>query len=324
MRILFTIAVLLFSTSTSALAYTVDIGGWQIRYFLPDRVATGCIMGGNYKDGTRLSILVSKQYEWGIGLSNARWNLKKGGTTDVAAYVDEQFIASGKATHLSSTIALLPLSGAVTYRALQVGHGLVLQTPYGNLSFALSDTAKAMATTLDCVRTLNSATQEARTRNDDFQMLPQAEAMVILTNLLNAAGVRGYRLDPPKQGNLFVSYSLSDGSTGLFLAARGLGTKTADDYAGFAIGKWSELCKGEFMSGKQAIPSTDGSVVRSVVTTCRTGENAIATETTIVRQPNGFLMDLSQIIPASAAGATPNETERGALVNAAMQMREGR
>src|SRR5262249_5871200 len=160
--------------------------------------------------------------------------------------VDGQFIASGKATHLSSTIALLLLSVAVAYRALQVGHGLVLQSLYGNLVFALSDTAKAMETSIDFVKTFKSVTQEVATRNDDFQMLPQVEAMVILTNLVNAAGVRGYRLDPPKQGNLFVSYSLSDGSTGLFLAARGLGTKTADDYAGFAIGKWSELCKGEF------------------------------------------------------------------------------
>jgi hypothetical protein len=125
---------------------------------------------------------------------------------------------------------------------------------------------------------------------------------------------------------MFVSYSLADGSTGLFLAARGLGTKTADDYAGFAIGKWSELCKGEFMSGKQSIPSTDGSIVRKVVTTCRTGETAVATETTIVRQANGFLMDLSQIIPASAAGInnSPSDRDRGALVNAAMQIRDVR
>jgi hypothetical protein len=324
MRLFLAITALLLASVIPVSAYTVDVGAWQIRYFVPDRVATGCIMGGNYQDGTRLSVVVSKGYEWGLGLSNLKWNLQKGGTTDVAVYVDRQFIASGKATHLNSSIALLPLTGATAYRALQVGHGLVLQTSYGNLSFALSNTAKAMAATLDCVKTLNPATQEASNPpRSDFQQLSQAETAVILTNLLNAAGIQGYRLNPPKQGSHFVSYSLSDGSTGLFLAARGLGTKTADDYAGFAIGRWSEFCKGEFMSGKQSIPSVDGSVVRKVVTTCRTGEKAVATETTIVRQANGFLMDLSQIIPASAA-IVGNDKDRGALVNAAIQMRDAR
>jgi hypothetical protein len=37
------------------------------------------------------------------------------------------------------------------------------------------------------------------------------------------------------------------------------------------------------ISGKQPTPSIDGSVVREVVTTCRTGETAVATEAKIVR-----------------------------------------
>jgi len=38
----------------------------------------------------------------------------------------------------------------------------------------------------------------------------------------------------------------------------------------------------QFMSGKQSTPSVDGNVVRKVVTTCRTGETAVATEAKIV------------------------------------------
>jgi hypothetical protein len=48
----------------------------------------------------------------------------------------------------------------------------------------------------------------------------------------------------------------------------------------------------QFMSGKQSTPSVDGSVVRKVVTTCRTGETAVATEAKFVRQANGFFRPL--------------------------------
>ena len=68
MRLFLIAAFLLASVGTSS-AYTVDIGSWQIRYFSPgNAAATGCIMGGDFQDGTRLSIIVSKEYEWALGL----------------------------------------------------------------------------------------------------------------------------------------------------------------------------------------------------------------------------------------------------------------
>jgi hypothetical protein len=75
----------------------------------------------------------------------------------------------------------------------------------------------------------------------------------------------------------------------------GSGTN-ADDYTAIVIGKHSSYCKGDFMSGKQSVPSV---VVRIVTMTCRQGDSALVTEAAIIRRANGLLMVLSQIFPLS-------------------------
>ena len=324
-------------TVSEELAYSANVEGWEIRYF-PEQGPTGCIMGGTFQDGTRFSIIVSTKYEWALALSNANWNLQKDGTTDVAAYVDRHFIASGKAAHLTNTIAVLPLTGVEPYRALQKGHRLDLQTPAGNLNFLLKGTGKAMFAVLDCVKTLvpnqqapvpRQSARAAATPPADFQMVPLPEATVMLTNLFNAANIRGWSLQPPKQNDEWINFTLASGANGFFRAARGLGTRTADDHAAFVISKLSELCKGSFLSGKQSVASVDGSVVRKVVTTCHgDSKGDVATETTIIRQADGFLMELSHFMstasPASSSATSddPSKGDRAAMVDAALRLRD--
>jgi hypothetical protein len=194
----------------------------------------------------------------------------------------------------------------------------------------LAGTGKAMYAVLDCVRTLQPPqTAQSPPQRDDVRVVPQVEAMAMVSNLLNAAGVRGFRLDPPKPDGSRITFSLSDGTLGMFLALRGPGTVSADDHASYLIAQYSDICKGgEFLSGKQSVPSTDGSVVRKVMSTCRSGDNAGVSETTIIRRPDGFLIELTQVIPPSIAGRpeqhVPGQGERAALVNAAIQMRDTR
>src|SRR5689334_22870003 len=273
MHLLLVISALLLTTTT-CLAYRVNVEKWEIRYF-PEAAPAGCIMGGNYVDGTRLSIVVSKNYQWGLGLSNQKWNLQKDGSTDVAVFVDQKFIVSGKAKHWDRTIAVLDFPNADAFRPLQTGHQLNLAVPGGNLSFTLPGTAKAMSALLDCVKTLQPGREpSAAAAATDYKMVPPAEAAVMLSNLFNSAGIQGgWRLDPPKPNQEWINFRLASGANGFFRAARGSGTRSADEHATHVIGRLSELCKGSFLSGKQSEPSTDGSVVRKVVTTCRGDSN---------------------------------------------------
>ncbi|HXF53217.1 MAG TPA: hypothetical protein VNK52_03750 [Hyphomicrobiaceae bacterium] len=296
-----------------------DVVGWQINRYPERGVPQGCMAGANYRDGTRLSIIVTRNYDWGLGLANSSWNLKTGASTTVVAYVDGRIIASGKAAHWARDIAVLPLSGVDAYRALQIGNRLDLQTPHGTLSFALTGTARAMTAVLECARDVRGFEQTQQTPN--FQSLSQAEAAVLLANALNAANIRGYVLEPPEPGGVGARFRLADGTRGWLIASRGQGTRSADDYAAVVIGQLSETCKGEFLSGKQSIPSVDGSVVRRVVTTCRAGTNEQVIETTIIRRPSGFLLDLTQFLPPSTgAGVGAKDNDRSTLVDAVMRL----
>jgi hypothetical protein len=150
--------------------------------------------------------------------------------------------------------------------------------------------------------------------------VPQAEAAIMIVNLLNAANVR-YQLHEPKPGSAAVTFSMADGTFGSFVASRGSGTPNADDYAADVIRSWSAFCKGDFISGRQAIPSVDGSVVRKVLTTCRASEGTKAAEITIIRRPSGFLVELTHAYPAEAI---PNEVGRAAIMDAALKIIGGR
>jgi hypothetical protein len=319
MRALLALVALLLST-TAAPAYRAHVDGWEVFDFdAKDMSVVGCMAARPYVGGTRLSFVISTKYEWAVGVANEIWQLQNGATTDVAIHVDRKFVASGKAWHLDGKSALLPIGGVEPFRALQLGHRLDLQTPSGSLSFKLDGSAKAMFAALDCVATL--AAPPAKLQAKAIDLLPHAEAAVMLANLLKAAGVIGYKLRQQEPGSADVIFYFPDGTYGSFSAARGAGTPSADDYAGHAIRAWSKFCKGDFLSGRRSIPTVDGSVVRKVITTCRESQGTKAGEITIIRRPSGFLMELVHSYPADIV---PNEVERAATIDAAMKMAVGR
>lgn len=304
-------------SATPSQAYRV--GQWTI-----ESSTDLCHMRAGYVDGTLFSLAVNKSYGWGIGLTNPKWKLNKNATTDVAVFIDGRFIASGKAKHINEQTAILPLEGVSTYQALRRGYQLKLQTPLGDLYYALTDTAKAMIAVLNCVKGLprGSPSQTANSVPQDNELLSQSEASQLLSKMLASSGLSGYAIDPPSEGNI-VTYSLGDGSRGLFWAARGINTKGADEQTGFVISSWSSGCKGEFLSGKKSIPSLDGSVIRRVITTCRMPERSVSTQTTIIRRSDGFLMELTSVAPEGVASVDHSGETSGdghALVDAAMRL----
>ncbi len=301
--------------------------GWEVFDFATKEGNTdlvGCMAGRSYPDGTRLSFVVTTSFSWAVGVANETWELAKGATTDVAALVDRKFVASGKAWHTDNKSALLPLDGLRPFRALQTGRRLQLQTPQGHLAFELSGSAKAMDAVLECVRTLPPPPGQQTKVLPEIQLLPQSEAAMMIVNLLNSAGIAGYRLITPMPGDVSVPFSLPDGTFGSFRAARGAGTPLADDFAGTVIRRYSDRCKDDFLSGRQSIPSVDGSVIRKVVTTCRDRAGGVwGTESTIVRRTTGFLIEVTHMYPAGVTGVG-NDRERQALLNAALGLSEGR
>ena len=324
MRLLLAIAALLLSATHSA-AYK-EVAGWSIRMN-----PGGCVASRDYADGSRLSFAITTQFEWAIGIANQSWKQQqqKGYTFDMAVHVDGKFVASGTAAVLDDpTSVLLPLRPEAL-GVIQAGRRLDLQSPAASLSFLLAGADEATLGVLDCVmlalKSPSRPPQTAKPPSPDAKAVPRAEAMEMLIKLLNAAGAHGYRIGPPNKDTASrITFALADGTLGMFLAMRGAGTPDAEEYASYIIDLMSETCKGgNFMSGKQSIPSVDGSVVRKVVSTCRTPSETTVSETSIIRRANGFLMELTQVIPATSDQTTDTQN-RAALVDAAIRVQEPR
>lgn len=283
------LCVLLSPTAASS----KEVAGWELHYLKTDGgEANGCFMASTYQDGTRVSLVVMRDYSYALGLHNSSWGLKPGEKISVSAYVDRRVVANTQAEVLQNGIAIIPLAGYETFRSLQAGYRLDLITSRGNVNFMLHGTAKAMTAVLACANELATRVTRSTPAASRSTPVSAADATVVLTNLLNAARMVGYKLKGTVAGKDVVLFSLPDGSAGSFFAFTG-DTLSADEAAGIVISSDAEKCDGQFLSGKQSVASTDGSVVRKVVTTCRSGVGALVNETTLVRRPNGFLFNLT-------------------------------
>lgn len=302
--------------SISAYGQSVNVAGWDVAPVAEGTASSGCMMAADYEGGTRVGLVMFRDYSWGITLHNPKWGLAKGSKVKVEAYVDNRPLASDTAHIIEANLALLQLRGASAYQALQAGQKLELYTNVGEVRLRLTGTAKAMSAVLGCVGRMNEPrrTEAAQSSNSqDGIAVSRAEVTVMLANMFNAASVLGYKLLPPSgKEDGVVLFTLADGSGGAFFAFRGRGTPSADDAVGAVISSGAKDCKGDFLSGKQSLPSTDGSVIRKVVATCRGEGTAIVTETTVVRRDSGFLLTLQQTRPeqlgvgdANTNGASP-------------------
>lgn len=112
-------------------------GNWFIGTLQGKGQKTGCHMLADYNQGVRLGVVVFKNYAWALSLEHDSWKMKEGQLVEMAAFVDGNMVATGKAEALNSTLPIPPLDKAVVYRALQAGHTLVLTTPSGKLPFDL-------------------------------------------------------------------------------------------------------------------------------------------------------------------------------------------
>jgi len=194
--------------------------------------------------------------------------------------VDRESVHRGTAVVGQTGYALLkPPLRERAISAIAGGDQLEIVTERGRFAYSLRGTADAIDATAKCIAALNSppvtgSTTGGGSSPTDVRSLTAAESAEMLSKILNAAGLTNYRFDPSTGEGGWVTFTLADGTFGRFAAAVDAGTN-ADNYTALVIGKQSTSCKGDFMSGRQSVPSVDGSVVRVVTTTCRQGEMAV-------------------------------------------------
>lgn len=302
------------------------VAGWEIHALNAGQVPA-CYMTTPYQDGTEFMLIVYRDAVYAIGLKNPAWGLREGDSFNVTARVDGRTIANGTSNVIPGEIAIVPLAGVEAFRSLMSGRRLDLVTSRGKFDFMLTGTSRAMTAVVNCASTLPATVPQQPQQAQQAQVttVSSAQAMVLLTNLLNGAQIRDYTLHPPAANDPLVSFSRADGSSGTLFAVEGQ-TMGADEAASTTIGLQSQKCTGEYLSGKQSFPSTDGSTIRKVAATCRVNGQGTVEETLIVRKANGLLIYFTTYrkeglaLGDGGAGGAAGGNESQSLVDAAMRL----
>ncbi len=193
-----------------------------------------------------------------------------------------------RAKALSSTQVFIDLADSIElFNRFRRGNELRVASTHSVFTFNLVDSSAMLAQLHDCVRrhtqpatvaNLSGGKQQrpgSPTRDPVADPALQAEAAVLLANVMAAANVSGYSMGAPEE-------AAKIGGHAFWTAPSALGTlliiphRRIDDpeIPGFVTGVNAMGCKGAFMSA--SLPAADARVVR-VTTTCQRPGEALST-----------------------------------------------
>jgi hypothetical protein len=255
------------------------VGGWEAGAYSDDSLRnkfSHCAGSASYKSGLVVTLIINREYKWGVAFANPAWNLKPGSNLDLAYVVDggEPRATTAKVASNNQVLIGFGEDGA---RFKEFSRGRQLRVAAANevFTFDLTDTAKLLPALLSCVtQQINPAPVMASTataaaapstHRSDFK----AEATVIAANLLSQAGISGFRIAGPdefpdlKADAVWAATNVM-GTINVMPAAA---AKDLDDIRSIVIGSEAKSCKGMFFSG--SIPDDGKEQLLRVFTTCQ-------------------------------------------------------
>lgn len=275
--------------------------------------------------GTRLAFVWTLgDATWAVVLQNPTWKLKKGQRIPGRVYVDRDLLVNRRLDVVDADKVSLPIrkgkSGESDVAFNELSAGLELRVEWSGGSrtrIGLVGSAAALTSLGACAgqvqefaRQTQPPAREPQVAGYTFEMVPREEAIVMATRFMSIAGLGAYELARDQSGDTVV-FQLQQGGVFALRAARG-NTAPADDYVGKMTGVRSKACRGTFGSIVEKLPSTDGSVIRRLITKCDTDGAMTHAVSTILRKPDGMLVDATVIEPSVSAadGFTPVPGER--------------
>jgi hypothetical protein len=235
-----------------------------------------CAGSASYNSGIIVTLLINKEYNWGVAFSHPSWNLTPGHDFDLAYVVDGGEPRSTKAKAVSSKQALIGFGGdSDRFKEFSRGHLLRIAAANQVFTFDLTDTAKLLPALLNCVtRQLNPTPALASTASpaatpaahrSDFR----AEATVIAANLLSQAGITGFRIATAEEFPEFKADAIwaAGNLIGTINVLPTVTAKDLDELRSMVIGGDAKTCKGMFFSG--SIPDDGKEQLTRVFSTCQ-------------------------------------------------------
>jgi hypothetical protein len=285
----------LFSLVTAVTAFFVDvavaqsslrsfkIGNWNGGAFAgPDRRFTHCAASASYASGIKMLFSINRQYQWNVGFLNPEWRLKTGSVYDLAFSIDGGDPISVRGQAINTSHAVIELAdSAQLFNRFRRGLQLRVATVNTVLTFNLEGTSAMLAQLHTCVRQYTQPTSAAQlpgsssNRKDSAQRpappranpAHQAEAAILLANIMSAANVSGYTIGTPEQAaRMSVDAIWTTPSVVGTLMILPSTRVDNPEIQGILIGIEARACKGGFVSG--ALPS-EGAREHRIVTTCQ-------------------------------------------------------
>lgn len=253
------------------------VGNWEVAAYARGGRFSYCAGGTFYGSGIRMLFSIDRPYRWGMGFQHRNWRMTTGEEFDTALSVDGKQAIHMRAKVVEPTRLAMDLKDRVLLDQLQYGLGLRASVENRVYSFDLDGISAMLSQLQQCARrytqpasVANSQEGKRRTVNTRETVRNpalQAEAAVLLANVMSAAKVSGYAMGTPEQAAKMSVHAVwtAPSVVGTLLIIPGRRVNDPE-IPGLVTGLNAMECKGAFMSG--SLPS-DGTRAVRVTTTCQ-------------------------------------------------------
>lgn len=276
-----TLAIGSVTTAHTGQIRSFSVGSWKAGAYASDSTKkfTHCAGSARYRSGIIVTLVVNREYNWGVAFSHPDWNLRPESKLELAYVVDSGEPRATTATVLSEDQVMIGFGGNVDrFNEFSRGRELRVAAAKKVLTFNLTDTSKLLPALLKCVAyhinpppAVASDTKPSAPKDRDAY---RAEATVIVANLLSEAGISGFRVVSPKEipeMKSDVAWVAGD-VVGAITVFPEINRNQIDDVRSVVIGADAKACKGSFFSGSIPDDGKEASLTR-VFTTCQSGTN---------------------------------------------------
>jgi len=336
------IGAVLIALSTPAKADTIrnfQVGSWFAGAYTAKGTNTfsHCAASASYRSGILVLFSVNRAYSWSLGFANPAWNLTKGSRYNIVFVIDDGQPMTGVATAIgpNSVEVVLADSAALFAQFRRVRQLRVVLADSATLftrgrqrdvaaasqvfSFNLDGTSTLLPALLSCVQQelagganpfVSRAAPPTSTQSGGSRADPsyQAEATVILANVLASAQLPGFSIEPAEEAAKFKTDALWTATDVIGMLKVAPGVQLSDPkLASALIGGDAENCKGAFLSG--SLPETSGKKSVRMFTGCEQEKGVITAYYLAVQRPKGGIYLFTTV--SKAAQETVKQADEG-------------
>jgi len=317
------IGAVLIALSAPAKADTIrnfQVGSWFAGAYTTKGTSafSHCAASARYRSGVLVLFSVSRSYSWSLGFANPAWNLTKGSRYNIVFVIDDGQPMTGVATAIGpNSVETVLADSAALFAQFRRGRQLRVAAASQVFSFNLDGTSALLPALLNCVQQelagganpfasrAAPSTQSTASRADPSY---QAEATVILANVLASAQLSGFSVEPAEEAAKFKADALWTATDVIGMLKVAPGVQLNDPKLVSAlIGSGAENCKGAFLSG--SLPETSGRKSVRMFTSCEGEKGVITAYYLAVQRPKGGIYLFTTI--SEAAQDTVKRADEG-------------